>query len=291
MDCETASGLMPWLLNRTLEPSEAETLESHITGCAACRADLEETRRAAAVFAAHPSAKTIVDAAWDLEMPDAGVVRRHLESCAGCAEDYALARESRRAGEAPGALPAAAGAPSRVARWVALPATLAAGLLIGLWLPRAPAPPAPPAADPALARLQDENARLRESVSELRGQAEAARAPELNLPVFEVLPESLTRGPGGGAADAELAVPEGSRQVALLLVADVPAGTPAALEIRTAAGQRVWQAEGLVPNALGAYSLAVPASMLPEGAYRLVLQPRGSARVEYRVRVRRAPGR
>jgi hypothetical protein len=286
MDCETASGLMPWLLNRTLGAAEAEGLERHIAGCAVCRADFEETRRAAAVFAAHPSAGTILDLGWDREIPDAALVRRHVADCAACAEDLALARESRRAEEEPAA-PAGAGAPSRIARWVALPATLAAGLVIGLSLPRAQAPPAPPGVDPAVARLQDENARLRESVSDLRAQAEAAGAPELNLPVFEVVSEPLTRGAAGGGS--ELAVPKGARQVALLLVADVRAGTPAALEIRSGAGERVWRAEGLAPNALGAYSLAVPTAMLPEGAYRFVLQPRGSAPVEYRVRVRIVP--
>ena len=169
------------------------------------------------------------------------------------------------------------------ARWLTLPATLAAGLLIGFVLPRpwpAATHPPPPSGSP----LEAEIARLRGSVASLQDQMAALRAPELNLPVFELLPVALTRGspaPGGN----EIVVTEGARHVALLLVADAASNAPAAVEIRRA-GETLWQADGLRPNPMGAYTLGVPASLLAEGEYAVVLRPRGAPPVEYRVRVR-----
>jgi hypothetical protein len=278
MDCDTASGLMPWLINRTLASTEADDVQRHLEGCAACRNDLEQARRAAAVFSAHASSEAIVDLAWERDPGDGGLARRHVETCQACAEDLALARESRRAEQSSGAR---AAQPWRRARWLTLPATRAAGLLMGLTLPRPR-----PAATPTGAPLEAEIARLRGSVATLQAQVDALRAPELNLPVFELLPVALTRGspaPGGN----EIVVAEGARQVALVLVADADAApnAPAAVEIRHT-GKALWQADGLRPNPLGAYTLGVPASLLAEGEYAVVLRPRGAPPVEYRVRVR-----
>jgi hypothetical protein len=50
----------------------------------------------------------------------------------------------------------------------------------------------------------------------------------------------------------------------------------------------VWQADGLRPTAIGAYTLAVPVALLPEGRYRLTLTPHGGKAIDYAVRVRRA---
>src|SRR5215216_3022464 len=97
MDCETASGLMPWLMNGTLDAGEADALRSHMASCARCREEMDETRRAADVFGAHPASSAIADLAWGRPMEDADLVRRHVASCAACAEDLELARESRGA--------------------------------------------------------------------------------------------------------------------------------------------------------------------------------------------------
>jgi hypothetical protein len=285
MDCETASGLMPWLMNGSLAAAEAEGLRSHLASCAACRQEMEETRRAASVFDAHPAASAILDLASDRPLADAALVRRHVEGCAECAEDLALARESLQSTEA-GEMTAARVARPGILRWVALPATLAAGLVIGLAWPRGSAPVAMPPADPRVARLEAEVARLQDTVADLRARAEAAIVPELNLPVFELLAATLTRGPEAAAGN-EITVGPDARQIALLLVAEAPAEAPAAIEIRTTAGKPLWQADGLRPSPLGAYTLAVPAALLPDGGYVLVLKPRGARPIEYRVRVRR----
>lgn len=280
MECETASGLMPWLLNGTLQPAEAEALRLHLASCARCREEMDETRRAAEVFGAHPTADAILDLAWDRPVGDAALVRRHVESCAECGEDLALARESRR-GEEP-----ARASRSGVLRWVGLPAAMAAGLVLGLAWPR-PQPPAP-GPDPKVARLETEAAELRRSMSALAAELESSRAPEPNLPVFELVAPAVTRG-AAGPPPTDLTVPKGVRQVALLLVADAPPGAPASLEVRAGAGGAVWRVEGLRPNPLGAYTVGLPVGRLAEGDLLLTLKPRGAAATVYRARVRRAP--
>jgi hypothetical protein len=283
MNCETAAGLMPALLNRTLAGAEADELRRHVADCAACGQDFEDTRRAAAVFAAHPSAAQLVDLAWGREDD---LVRRHAEQCPECANELALARESRRAEDTADEGPMAA-TRRRWTPWIALPATLAAGLLIGLALPRSRPETAgspPPGGD--VPRLEAEVGRLRSAVAALEVQLEALRAPEPNLPVFELLPAGLTRGAPSPAPQG-LTLPAEARQVALLLVADAAARTPASVEIRRAGGDVLWRTDGLRASPLGAYTLGVPASLLGAGDYVVRLVPRGAAAVEYHLRVTR----
>ena len=46
--------LLPWLVNGTLDPEEAERLEAHLAECADCRAELEAERKLAAAVAGTP---------------------------------------------------------------------------------------------------------------------------------------------------------------------------------------------------------------------------------------------
>ena len=280
MDCDNAGGLMPWLLNRTLAPAEANAVRSHLEGCARCRAEMEETKQAAAVFGAHPPATDILDLAWERPLADDGLVRRHVAECAECAEELQLAEESRRASAPAADGPRVTAFPSRPMRWLALPATLAAGLVLGLLWPR----PQAPRDDSRVAVLEAELGRLRSSVADLQARAAALAAPDLNLPVFELVATALTRGTDGSAN--EIVVPSGARQVALLLVAEGDGNAPARLEVRRADGGVVWQADGLRASPLGAYTLAVPASSLGAGSYVFALSRAGGKTVEYRVRVR-----
>jgi putative zinc finger protein len=282
MECETARGLLPWLLNGTLAPAEADGVRGHLEGCGPCRAEMGETRQAARVFGAHLPAGDIVDLAWERPLADEGLARRHLADCADCAEELQLAKESRQA-DRPATVSPIVRAPA--ARWLALPATLAAGLVVGLLWPRPAAPPAAPPDDGRVASLQAEVGRLRSSLAELEARAAAHAAPEVNLPVFELLSAAVTRG-GRDVANA-IVVPAGARQVALLLVADGADGRAAHLEARRADGSVAWQADGLRASPLGAYTVAVPVAQLPEGAYVLRLSRPGAPALEYRVRVRR----
>jgi hypothetical protein len=274
MACDAVCERLPWLLNGSLEGSEAEEVRRHLATCARCRAEMEETRQAAAVFGAHLPAGVIMDLAWDaaLSEHDDAMARRHLDGCRECAEELALARESRR-------LEAASESTTgnRRAWWpaVALPATLAAGLVLGMRWPG-------PSDNGRVTRLESEVARLSGLVASLE---HAAQAPRLNLPLFELLPAARVRG---GAADAQdVVIPPGAREIVLLLGTDAPAGTHAALDIRGDTGE-VWSGDGLVAGPPGGYVVTLPAELLGDGTYVLTLKPQAGAPTSYAMRVRRA---
>jgi hypothetical protein len=46
--------LLPWLVNGTLDPGEAERIEAHLAECAECRTELEAERKLAAAVASTP---------------------------------------------------------------------------------------------------------------------------------------------------------------------------------------------------------------------------------------------
>lgn len=287
MDCEGASGRLPWLYAGSLAPGEAAEVRRHLNGCARCRAELEETRQAAAVFGAHLPTAVLVDLAWDRPVTAVGddLVQAHLAGCADCREELALARESRRLEAAPVEVVRRARGSWRVA---ALPAALAAGLAAGALWGRGTAPrPAVTGADGSrVSALETEISRLRATVDDLETRMREAAGPRLNLPIFEVLPgSSVIRGATGEGT--EVVVPAHAAEMALLLAADGPAGGSASLTIRHADGREVWQGEGLRYAPPGGYVVTLPASLLPDGAYVLTVRPQRGASLTYSVRVRR----
>jgi hypothetical protein len=296
LDCQQASERLPWLLNGTLEPAEAEAVRAHVDRCGVCQEEMDETRQAAAVFGAHLPPAALTDLAWDRPAAgvDADVVKRHLDRCRDCSEELELARESRRLEAAPDA-PRTRAAPG-AARWwraPALAAGLAAAFVAGLWSGRV-GEGTGPARDPRtevlagrIAEQEREIRRLGEAAAGLEAQMTGLRAPQLNLPVFELLPAGLTRRSAQPAAN-EVVVPEGAAFVALLLNAEAAPEQPAAIEIRNAGGDIVWSGQGLRPSPLGGYTLAVPASLLPPGDYTLAVRAGTGPPQTYAVRVRRA---
>jgi hypothetical protein len=295
MECQQAEERLPWLLNGTLDREEAEAVQAHVSRCALCREALDETRRAAAVFGAHLPTSALVDLAWERPVSglEAGLARRHVESCPTCAEELDLARESRRLEEAPArAAPPAASPRPGYARYLALAASLAAAFTVGLWQGRArpdggppPTGSAPPALSARVSELEQETRRLRDAAASLEAQLGSLRAPQLNLPVFELLPAGLTRRSAGPEAN-ELVIPRGAAFVALLLNVERLPAEPATIEVRNARGDVVWTGEGLRPGPLGGYTLAVPATLLPPGDYVLAVRAGGGAPTTYRARVR-----
>jgi len=280
MDCQDASERLPWLLGGGLNAGEADEVRAHLAHCARCREEMADTRRAAAVFDAHLPTAAIVDLAWDrpVEGLADGVVRAHLDGCPECSEELALTRLSR---DQESSLPEAGqGRSASRWRWTLLPATLAAGVVLGLAGGHA-FRPAPPDQGPVLARI----ATLESEVARLRA---SARAPRLNLPLFEILATAAVRG-GRGEEPTSISVPAGAQEIALLLGTDLPLGTPASLTIAEGGGREVWKGDGLVAGPPGGYVVVVPAELLASGAYVLTVRPARGAPREYRVQVQRAP--
>jgi len=280
MDCQGVSERLPWLLNGSLSAAEAQDVRAHLADCARCREELDETRRAAAVFDVHVPTSAILDLAWGRSVDD--LVRTHLDACAACREELDLARESRRLDEeAPGA---------RVRRLPVgflLPLTLAAGLVVGFAVGgrRTVTPTSTlPSPDPLTANAEAEYARLRQLVARLEAEAQTAR-PRINLPLFELMPGLVRRGGTGGAT--EIAIPAHAKEVALLLGTGTPSGTTAGLAIEDASGRSIWKEQGLVSGPPGGYVVTVPAEMLPPGYYVIRLRPNKGAPLEYGIRVRR----
>ncbi len=61
MDCQQVVERLPWWLNRTLEPGEAQQVQDHLERCDACQEELRETQLAWAFHAGHLPAEVIVD--------------------------------------------------------------------------------------------------------------------------------------------------------------------------------------------------------------------------------------
>ena len=283
MDCQDVSERLPWLVAGSLSAPEADEVRAHLESCAQCREELAETRRAAAVFGAHLPASVLMDLAWDRPVADVDsrLATSHLASCAECREELELARESRaHEGAVREASPASGRRPPLT---LLLPASLAAGLLVGYGLATRQAPVTPPA-DPRVAQLEQESSRLRGLVETLETAARTAR-PRINLPLFELTPALVRRG--SATEPTEIAVPAGATEIGLLLGAEDPAGTQASLAITDPNGHEVWRTDGLVSGPPGGFVVTVPAGMLPAGTYSIALQPARGPRIDYRVRVRR----
>lgn len=161
MDTERARELLPWLLNGSLEEPERGELLTALRTDEQLRRELAETRLAGEVFGQHVAAADLVAHAFG---EPAGLGRERIEAhvalCERCAEELAMARESRElAGEpetgaaAPDAAPpreerrrrrllpflrpAPALAGGGVATWwqpAALAASVAALVAVGGWI-------------------------------------------------------------------------------------------------------------------------------------------------------------
>jgi len=289
--CPEVVGRLPELLNGTLAGPEREEIRSHLYGCPVCGLEWHETRLGAAVFASHPTSDVIVALAWDRlgSGDDAEVARQHVASCSECAEDVALARDSREGEELAPAAPVRS--PARRV-WRPVPAALAAGLTVlafggGVFWEQGrtragrlgPGPVAS-IASRAMATSDGE-----ETETSLRARLARVDAPQPNLPILELLPGAMqNRDTARGGA--ELVLGRDDRFVALVL--SVPAAGPlSSAELRDDNGVRLWQGSGLRPNPLGGYTLGVPTSLLPDGRVTVALagpDRRPLATLHFRVR-------
>jgi hypothetical protein len=127
MNCDTATELLPWLLNGTLDAGERLQALEHVRSCGICRAALADTRMAWEIFDWHPPVAALVayaqggegiavfeggqdgsggsgaaagsdpapGARGELGGLGASGIRAHLASCPRCAAELELVRTSR----------------------------------------------------------------------------------------------------------------------------------------------------------------------------------------------------
>jgi hypothetical protein len=137
---QSATGLIPWYVNGTLDGAEAAKLGAHLDVCAPCRSDYEAQLR---LFEAMQPQSTLVFAAEPSF--------RKLMARIGSGEDAGELASARAAAAAPVPVPVPVAsrtsrAPSRVARWlVAAVVVEGLGLGYGGWVLHTYTPNAAPA--------------------------------------------------------------------------------------------------------------------------------------------------
>lgn len=97
-NCDDVRGMIPWLLNGTLEGEERRQVQQHLSTCERCRQELADTRLAAEIFDQHPPAAAITALAWG-ETPadvDPALLEEHVAACPRCSAELELARMSRQ---------------------------------------------------------------------------------------------------------------------------------------------------------------------------------------------------
>ncbi len=298
--CEHIAGLLPWLLNGTLEQAAAVEVRAHLENCAPCQRALAETALAWTVRRQHIPAAVLVEYAFERAAPDfdPALLQEHLAACEACAEELAQARASRRwAEEAETArlIPFPA-RPAREWRGLALAACLAGLALLGTWfwtwqrargeqtLLRAQQR----ALRERVAGLETENRQLREAgqsqatsqTAELQARVRELAAPQLNVPLFDLYPRELARRSTAAGLN-EIRLPRQARAVTLILNSQSnPLTRAVSLQIVNARGAIVWRAAQLTRQASGEFTLSLPADFLPPGRYTLQLYAPSGARLE-----------
>lgn len=260
MICREVEERLPWFLHDSLSAGERAEVEAHLAGCAGCRAALDATRGASALFAGHLPAEAVVD--YALGLPVAGlpraVVEGHLAYCAECREEIALVGSERAATAAPA--DAATVAPRTRRAWpLALAASIALAASLSLWFATRGTAPAPQGRV-ALVELLPEDARTR-GAEAAPARLDPAVATTLLLvsdraETFDEVRARLRPAAGGAALREDaglLAVPGGA--YALLVPAGVAAGV-------AAGGELLIELEGRLGDEwqpLGRYRVAVAA--------------------------------
>lgn len=259
MTCNDIIERLPWLLNGSLEPSEAREVLRHLASCASCREELSETARVWSETQSHPPAEVIADYALGLALTDfpRAVLEAHLEHCASCQREVALAGEPSAedrggAAAAPWGTPRHDGTPIPSLRKDAGPwrAFAAAASLVAVGL--------------ATALV-----------------LQTGRGSELvpNIAVMELLPaEDLVRSASGSRTQISKGDP-----VLLLLRPVRPAvpGTSYRAEIGDGSAT-IYTAFDLTPSQHGDFTLLLPTTALPLGAIEVkLLGPEGEAAGTY----------
>lgn len=190
-DCAEIDPLLPWHLAGSLPAVEAAQVAQHLESCPRCRAALEATRSAGAIFATHLPAGLLADYGLGLpvEALPRGFIETHLAHCAECREELDLVRaDSGVEGTTAGSgAPASALLPfprrTSAAGWrvLALAASVTAAVALSLWLGEGRAPRPLPDPSAVFLELSPEAARTR--AGEIRTSLSRSAAATLLLAV------------------------------------------------------------------------------------------------------------
>ncbi|MEM7586086.1 MAG: zf-HC2 domain-containing protein [Acidobacteriota bacterium] len=266
--------LLPFYLNRSLEPDEARRVERHLAESSAGRQEEYDTRTAWSLYEGHLPVELILDVAFDAPMSAARrqVIESHLAVCERCSQEVALVQQEDGAPDFGDAEDAGDRA---VASEPAREVDDASSMAPVLSMPQAATGPS----SQAMRRLAWAACFVAVVASygwfstwqrlvDARGATSVtARA---NVAVVELLPamdKILQRsGPDPEAAVNPLPAHEGEELVLVLLGGGAGCESGCRVELYGAERDRPqWQLEGLQPSPDGLLTLALPVSRLPEG--------------------------
>lgn len=132
-----------------------------------------------------------------------------------------------------------------------------------------------------LAASEQENERLRGQLEALRQRHESElaelRRPQLNAPLYDVLPQEMTVRSAAGREVTRIELPPGKRSFTLILNGEgLPPYPRYDIEIRRRGGKTVWRGRGLRQEGGGNFVLTLDRSFLGEGRYTLRLLGRSA---------------
>jgi hypothetical protein len=313
--CEDIAGLLPWLLNGTLEAAEAQAVRAHLAQCSACQRELEETAVAWLVGRQHAPTGLLLDYAFAEPIAELyrAPLERHVAACQQCSEELEMARASRQWAETAERETSLKVVqfplrPRRAQLWQygALAACLALFFALGGWLLAARRAQNEQARSLAqerqlreqIARLESENRQLQQTSeqqlnskeAELQARLRELNAPQANVSLFDLYPRELARRAAATTIN-EITLPRAAKTVTLILNSQSEARA-ASLTISNAQGAVVWRAARLTRQAAGEYTLSLPVEFLPPGRYTFKLEAQQPGRrvvsESFDLRLRRA---
>lgn len=255
-DCPRVADMLPWLVNGTLDEGERARVVEHLRTCADCREELDRIRTVLDTSEGHPPSGLLAAWAMGETVPDAEIIADHVASCPDCTRDAALVGENE--------VLAAFVPPSRsrdrdTARvlWRRTTATAAAALIVGVVIGALIQQPSSTNRHPDGERVAELERRLDRTVARL----ESFLRPRANVPVIELLPDSLDlRAPG-----RTIHVPDEASVLTLILAPNQAFDGTYRLRIVTETGDEVAAMDGLRAGRDGDLTLSIPADALPRG--------------------------
>jgi hypothetical protein len=126
-----------------------------------------------------------------------------------------------------------------------------------------------------LARYEQE----RVEKEKLTARLAEMQQPQLNTPIYDLLPQSVFRGQGRRHGGDKIVIPAAARNFTLLLNVENPEPcSGCVIEIIDQRGNTVWREKGIKPNEAGSFVITLPRSYLVEGRYRLKIYSEGGAK-------------
>jgi len=256
MTCLDVLERLPWLCNGTLPDAERLVVVRHLRECEDCRREAADTYGLLREITDHPSPEDIVTFVSSPAGAGQARVRSHLEDCAYCREEVALASQSRKAVMSAPQPKQPAGRfaihYSQLARAAAvLVLTASTGTFAYLWRQETL----------RASRLEQElDSRLRPTA--------ATRIIDL-LPTGALERESPSGGPGASVLPSSTA----NVQTTLILNSRIPIDAPEPCAIRLLAqdGRELWSSPRSLRGVNGEFPVQLPAGFVQSGEFRILL--------------------